>query len=114
MAIIDAALQAAVRKYVGMTTYKLSDQIRHNLSEIKALFFTPQLAVKNHLKKQIAQLFFEVNKILLLDRVDHFVGFLECRGRDTGVILLDIPRAAALGITQASHYIKKIVDSIRG
>src|SRR5690554_157159 len=103
MTIVDAALQTAIRKYMRMATYKLSDQIRHNLSEIEALLFAAELTVKDHLKQQITQFFFEMNKILLLNRIYHFVSFFKRRRRDTGVILFDIPGAPGIRVTQASH-----------
>ena len=71
--------------------------------EVEALFLTAHLAVIDDLQKQIAQFAFQVIPGFALDGIGNLVGFLDRVGRNRGEILLDVPRAAGLGIAEAAH-----------
>ena len=93
-----------------MTTLKFVTDGRANIVKIETRFFLSHLRVKHHLEQQIAQLTAQIVKIFTRNSVQHFVGFFEGVGRDSGESLLFVPRAAVFRVTQAFHYAEQAVD----
>ncbi|RMS17444.1 hypothetical protein ALP75_204488 [Pseudomonas syringae pv. actinidiae] len=86
-----------------MTTQQLAGNTVHHAIELEAPFFLGQLRVEDHLKQQVTQLTLQMIKIALLDGIRHFIGFFQRMRHDTGVRLLQIPRAPELRIAQPGH-----------
>ncbi|CSC94388.1 Uncharacterised protein [Vibrio cholerae] len=74
--------------------------------------FFGHLAVENHLKQQIPQLFTQVRPIALGDGIHHFKGFFDgvrCNGVEG---LLFIPRATLFWVTQAAHDLFELFNRV--
>ena len=72
--------------------------------------FLGHAGVEHDLEQEIAELVLELLEIAARDRVGHLVGFLDRVGRNGGEALLEVPRAAALGIAQARHDREEALD----
>ena len=65
--------------------------------------------VKDHLEQKIAQFAFKLVHIAAVDGLRDLVGFFYRIGSDAGEGLLDVPRAALIGIPQARHDFEKFI-----
>ena len=55
------------------------------------------------LQQKVAELVLQVGQVATLDGVGHLIGLLDGVGGDGGEGLLEVPRAAAVGVAQAGH-----------
>ena len=69
------------------------------------------LAVKHHLKQQVAQLFDQMVPRTLVDGLEHLVGFFEEVGLQRRACLLAVPRATAV-TPEASHEREKGIEAV--
>ena len=87
-------LYADVTEHVRMTMYHLCRNVVNDLTHCKAIALRLDLCMENDLEQQISQLLLQKGGILVVDRLDHLVGFLDQLRADAVVILLTIPRAS--------------------
>ena len=80
----------------------VADALDH-IVEGEAACFAGHLGVEDDLQQQVAEFFFQVGHVVMGDGVGDFVGFLDGVGGDGGEGLLEVPRAAAVGVAQAGH-----------
>ena len=88
---------------MGMAAHHLVGYRVGHVVIIEKPQFAGHLRVEHHLEQQIAQFVLQALHVVLGDRVGDLVGFLDGVGGDGPEILLHVPRAAALGITQFRH-----------
>ena len=74
-----------------------------DIGQVKHALFGRELRVVDHLKKQVAKLSLEVDRVRTLDGVDEFIHFFQRMRHDTAPGLLLIPRTAVLRIPQTLH-----------
>ncbi|MNT51291.1 hypothetical protein D3C72_1882520 [compost metagenome] len=89
-----------------MTTDQLAGDAVDHAIKLEAPFFPGQLAVINHLEQQIAEFTLQMIEVPSLDGIGDFVGFFKGVRDDSGVGLLDVPRAAVLRVAQAVHQVQ--------
>ena len=70
------------------------------------------MGVIDGLKQQIAEFFAEIVHIIAVDGVGDFVGFLDGVGRDGFEVLFQIPRTAAIRITEFCHRGDKVEECV--
>ena len=100
---LDAAIQCAFGKHMGMAPHQFLFQIHKHIIKLKAAFFLCHLTVKHNLEHQIAQLLTQVLIVFAKNGVRHLVGFFNGKRGDALVGLLKIPWAAVFRLTQARH-----------
>ena len=83
---------------------------RDDIAEIEDRGFFGHARMENDLQQEIAELVAQCGMIVPIDRIGHFVGFLDRVRRDRFEALLAIPRTTAFGIAQRSHDAEKVVD----
>ena len=83
----------ALAEDVGMAMDEFVDEPPADLIEIKGIAFLPQLAVKDHLQKQVAEFLDHLFLVAGLNCVYKFVDFLDGAKAQAHVVLFAIPRA---------------------
>ena len=53
-------------------------------------------------------------EIAALDGIGHLVGLFEGIGHDGRVVLLEVPGAAVLRVTQTGHQVQQVIELIHG
>ena len=96
-----------------VSTNEFFHQAMSNLRKIKTRLLTPHLRVKDDLKQQITQLFPNVWPVLTFNGVCDFKGFFDGMRNDAGKVLLEIPGAPRLRVSETGHQVQKIIDGIR-
>ncbi|OIQ67200.1 hypothetical protein GALL_512250 [mine drainage metagenome] len=86
-----------------MARHHLVGNRAHHIVEGEKTCILRHLRVKHALEQKIAQLALQLAPRLPLDGVGDLIGFLDRIGCDGGEGLLDIPRAAGVGIAQTAH-----------
>ena len=71
--------------------------------EVEVAHLARHLRVEHHLEQKIAELVAQAVPVLAADRVVDLVGLFDRVGRDRLEALLEVPRAAAVGIAQLRH-----------
>ena len=69
--------------------------------------------MEDDLQQEIAEFVLERGEVAAVDRIGHFIGFLDRVRRDAGEILFEVPRAAAFAVAQAGHDGEQCVDVAR-
>jgi len=87
------------------------DRLDH-VAKCEGAAFLGHAGVEHDLKQEVAQLFLEVDEVAALDRVHDLIGFLEGVGRDGAKILLQVPRASGLGLTECRHDLDEALDIV--
>ena len=95
---------------MGVPADQLGADARGDLPQAEALRFAGDLGVQHHLQQQVAQLFGQVRIVAVADGIGHLVGLLQHVGHQRGVGLLQVPRAAALGIAQLRHHRPQLIE----
>ena len=94
---------ALVAKYVRMARHHLVRDVGdHGLKREMPRLFADGCVI-DRLQQQIAQFALQLGPVLPLDRVGHFIGFLDGVGRDGLECLFDIPGTTVFRVTQAAH-----------
>ena len=70
-----------------------ADTVRH-VADVEHAFFLFHLGVEHDLQQHVAELFFQMLGVLLVDRLADLIGLLNEVAADGLVILLPIPHAA--------------------
>ena len=103
-------LDHGISEDMGMAADHLfGDPVGH-LAQIELAGLLGHAGMENHLEQEIAKLVPERRHVLALDGVGHLIGFLDRIGGDGGEVLLQVPRAAALGIAELGHDRHQPVD----
>jgi hypothetical protein len=93
-----------------MTPLHLVADSVHDIVKRKSALLAPEVRMKHYLKQQIAQFVAQVSEVVALDSIGYFVRLLDRIRRNRAEILLEIPRAATLRITQPGHEFEESVD----
>ncbi len=99
-----------VPEHMGMAPDQLVGDRPGNLVEVERPDLARQAGVKDNLEQQVAQFVLQVIHIVALDRIGHLVCLLDGIRRNRAERLLQVPRAAALGVAQAVHDFEQAVD----
>ena len=78
------------------------DRLDH-VAERERILLLGHAGMIHHLQQEIAELVAEIVEIAARDGVGDLIGFLDGVGRDGRKILLEVPRAAAVGRAQRRH-----------
>jgi len=89
--------QRSSPKTWGMPPEQFLDDAPGDVIEIEASFLGGDLRMKNRLQQKIAQFLAKIGVVVLIDRLDDFVRFLDQARAQAGVRLLPVPRAAIRG-----------------
>lgn len=85
-----------------------------NVGGLEGAFLCCHPAVKGDLKQKIPQFFPEIALVIALNRVGHFIGFLDCVGGDRVKGLLKVPWASAFRIAQPVHDLEQPHEFVGG
>jgi hypothetical protein len=66
--------------------------------------------VEDHLQQHVTELLQQVDVVPGLDGVDELVGLLDEVAQQRGVVLLEVPGAAVVGVAQAPHHLDEPQD----
>src|SRR5271156_6804238 len=88
------------------------DRLDH-IAEIEGALLFFHAGLEHDLQQEVPELFLEIGKIVARDGVSNLVGFLERVGRNRREILLQVPRATALGSPQRGHDLDEPADVAR-
>ena len=81
----------------------------NTVSDVVEIEFTGlrgHLGMKNDLKKQVSQLVTQGGHVFSRDRIRDLIGLLDRIGGNTREVLLAVPGAAAIRISQTGHNLK--------
>src|SRR5690606_1636354 len=106
------AIQIAIREDMRMPANQLGGNAMHDLGKVEQRLLAAQLAVIDHLEQQVTQLTGQVGKITLFDGIGHLIGFFQGMRDDAREVLLQIPWAAMLRITQAGHQVQQVIQLV--
>ena len=109
--LVDGFVPVFVAKHMRMPRDHLVGHSAHDVLKVKMPRLLRHLRMEHGLKQQIAQFTFELLPGAPVDGVGNFIGFLDRVGGDRGEILLNIPRAPCLRITQTAHDFKQPFDT---
>ncbi len=96
-------LDTRIAEHMRMSANQFVIDGSDHVLERERTLLAGHLRVEDHLQQQVTELVLQVGEVAALDGLGHFVGFLDGVGRDTGEILLHVPRTAMLRIAQTRH-----------
>ena len=103
-------LDLGIAEDMRMAAHHLVGNRRRDMFKIEEAFFLGHARVKHDLKQQVAEFVLQRRHIPARNRVGDLISLFERIGRNCRKILLQIPRATALGRAQPSHDRKQAVE----
>ncbi|MNQ98607.1 hypothetical protein D3C85_1143070 [compost metagenome] len=100
--------QLRIGEHMGMAADQLLTHRGDDIGEIEQPLLLAQLCVEHHLEQQIAEFALQSFPIPGFDGIGHLVGLLQGVGHYGLEILLEIPGATPLRITQLSHDLEQL------
>jgi hypothetical protein len=93
---------------VRMASHELVRERANDVFDREGVLFRPNLRMKDDLQEHVAQLFTQPHDIRMVDRLQHFIGFLHQIGLQRLMSLLPIP-GTPIRRPQPRHQLHQIV-----